>query len=159
MTGAAALLRRVARDTRGVSVIEFAFVAPVLVLFLVGIIDAGRAYSAKLTLDQTVYRALEKAVVGTNQTDYASILRTEVQNTAGYSASDVITVNQWLECNLNGTKLAYDANCGATEQSTRYIQLKVDRSFTPSYNYGKWFMGAASNGNITLSSTWTVRMQ
>ena len=152
-------LRRLRRDARGVSVIEFAFVAPVLVLFLVGIIDAGRAFSAKLTLDQTVYRALEKAVVGTNDTDYTSILTTEVQNTAGYSSTDVITVDQWLECDLNGTHLAYTSNCSSTQQSTRYIQLKVDRQFAPSYSYGRLFLGANSNGKITLSSTWTVRMQ
>jgi Flp pilus assembly pilin Flp len=152
-------LRRLRRDRRGVSVIEFAFVAPILTLFLVGIIDGARAISAKLTLDQTVYRALEKATVGTNQTDYSAILTSEVQNTAGYSASDVITVSQWLECDLNGTKLAYSSNCSPTQQSTRYIQLKVDRQFAPSFGYGKWFLGANSSGIVTLSSTSTVRMQ
>jgi len=154
-----ARLRRLGRDARGVSVIEFAYIAPILMLFMLGIVDASRAYAAKLTLDQTVYRALEKATVGTNQTDYTSILTTEVQNTSGYSASDTITVSQWLECDLNGTKLAYDAACTGTQQSTRYVQLRVDRVFAPTFNYGKWFLGAGSNGQITLSSTHTVRMQ
>jgi len=152
-------LRRLSRDRRGVSVIEFAFVAPILVLFLVGIIDGARAISAKLTLDQTVYRALEKATVGTNQTDYNSILTNEVQNTAGYSATDAITVTQWLECDLNGTKLAYTSNCSPTQQSTRYVQLQVDRQFAPSFGYGKWFLGANANGIVTLTATSTVRMQ
>jgi Flp pilus assembly pilin Flp len=159
MTRGLALLARLHGDQRGVSVIELAFIAPLLALFLVGIIDGARAVSAKLTLDQTVYRALEKASVGTNQSDYSSILTSEVQNTSGYSSSDVITVSQWLECNLNGTKLAYDAACAPGQQSTRYIQLKVDRQFMPSYNYGKWFLGAASNGAVTMSSTSTLRMQ
>lgn len=159
MTKAVSFLRRFGRDERGVSVIEFAFVAPVLALFVVGIIDGGRAFSAKLTLDQTVYRALEKATVGSNQTDYNAMLTAEVQNTSGYSASDVITVDQWLECDLNGTHLAYSSNCAAGQQSTRYIQLKVDRQFAPSFDYGRWFLGAGANGKLTLSSTWTVRMQ
>ena len=154
-------LHRIGKDARGVSVIEFAFVAPLLALFLVGIIDAGRAFSAKLTLDQTVFRALETATVGTSQTDYDTILRNEVMSTSGYSSSDVITVTQWLECDLHGatTTLPYNGNCAPTEQSTRYIKLQVDRQFAPSFSYGRAFLGANSAGQITISSSWQVRMQ
>lgn len=157
MTGMIRRLRSLWRDARGVSVIEFAFIGPTVVLLILGIIDGARAVSAKLTLDQVVYRALEKAQVGTTQSDYDTFLKTEVTN-AGIPAANA-TVTTWLQCD-NETPIAMTASCDSGEQTTRYVQLTVTNTFRPSFGYGKWFLGAnASTGLITLSSTAALRIQ
>ena len=43
-------LRRASRDEAGVSIVEFALVAPVLILILVAILDFGRAVNAYVTV-------------------------------------------------------------------------------------------------------------
>lgn len=43
-------LRAALRDERGVSAVEFALIAPVLLLILVGILDIGRAVNAYVTV-------------------------------------------------------------------------------------------------------------
>lgn len=44
------MLRAALREDRGVSVVEFALIAPVLLLLLVGILDLGRAVNAYVTV-------------------------------------------------------------------------------------------------------------
>jgi Flp pilus assembly protein TadG len=150
-------LRNLGRDSRGVSVVEFAFIGPTIVLLILGVVDGARAVSAKLTLDQVVYRALEKAQVGTTQSDYDTFLKAEVTN-AGIPAANA-TVSTWLQCD-NETPIAITGTCDSGEQTTRYVQLTVTNTFAPSFGYGKWFLGAnASTGLINLSSTASLRIQ
>ena len=54
------LFRSLARDERGASIIEMAMVTPLLGSLLIGMVDISRAYSAKLQLEQSAYRAIEK---------------------------------------------------------------------------------------------------
>jgi len=149
-------LRSLRGDTRGVSVIEFAFIGPTIVLLILGVVDGARAVSAKLTLDQVVYRALEKAQVGTTQSDYDSFLKTEVTN-AGIPSANA-TVTTWLQCD-NETPIAMSGTCDAGEQTARYVQLTVTNTFQPSFAYGKYFLGANAAGAISLSSTASLRVQ
>jgi Flp pilus assembly protein TadG len=149
-------LRRLRRDRRGVSVIEFGFAAPLLMLFILGIIDGARAISAKLTIDQAAYRALEKVTVGTVQTDY-TFAQTEAATAAGVPASQV-TVTTWLEC--DGTRQAnFTDSCTGTQQITRYVQIAITKTFVPSFGYGKWFLGADASGNVNMSTSAAVRIQ
>jgi len=147
---------RLLRDFRGVSAVEFAFIGPLIVLLILGIVDGARAVSAKLTLDQVVYRALEKAQVGTTQSDYSTFLKNEVA-AAGIPAANA-TVTTWLQCD-NQTPTAITDSCSSGQQTTRYVQLAVTTSFQPSFAYGKWFLSADSSGSIALSSTAALRIQ
>jgi Flp pilus assembly protein TadG len=57
-------VRRVAaRDERGAAVVEFALVLPLLVLFTFGIIEFGRAYSAKIELTAAVREGARAAAI------------------------------------------------------------------------------------------------
>ncbi len=49
---------------QGVSAIEFALLLPLLVLFLFGIIQFGRAYNAKITLSHAAREGVRALVVG-----------------------------------------------------------------------------------------------
>src|SRR3712207_6589249 len=52
------------RDERGAVVVEFAVVLPLLVLFVFGIVEFGRAYNARLELVSAVREGARAAAVG-----------------------------------------------------------------------------------------------
>jgi len=149
-------LTRLQGDETGVTVIEFAFIAPILMLFLLGIVDGARAVSAKLTIDQAAYRAIEKIAVGTVQTDY-TFAQTEAATAAGVPTSQV-TVTSWLEC--DGTKQAnFTDSCTSGQQTARYVKIAITKSFVPSFGYGKYFLHADSSGNVAMSTEESIRIQ
>lgn len=57
------------RDERGAAVVEFALVLPVLVLFIFGIIEFGRAYSARIELTAAVREGARAVALGANSAD------------------------------------------------------------------------------------------
>lgn len=52
------------RDERGAAVVEFALVLPVLVLFMFGIIEFGRAYNARIELTAAVREGARAVALG-----------------------------------------------------------------------------------------------
>ena len=51
------------RDERGAGLVEFAFVLPLFVLFVFGIVEFGRAYNAKVTLTAAVREGARTAAI------------------------------------------------------------------------------------------------
>ena len=151
-------LSRLGRDERGVSLIELALIAPVLVFLIMGLTDLARGLAERLSLEQSASRALEKASVGSVQSDY-STLGSEAAAAAGTGAT--ATVDQWLEC--NGVRQpAFDGACANGEMTARYVKVTVNRDFTPSFRYinSAWkFLRTNANGTIPLSGSAAVRVQ
>ena len=52
------------RDDRGAAVVEFALVLPILVLFVFGIIEFGRAYNARIELTSAVREGARAVALG-----------------------------------------------------------------------------------------------
>jgi Flp pilus assembly protein TadG len=52
------------RDQRGAVAVEFALVLPILVLFIFGIIEFGRAYNARIVLTAAVREGARAVAVG-----------------------------------------------------------------------------------------------
>ena len=63
------------RDERGAALVEFALVLPVLVLFLFGIVEFGRAYSARIQLTSAVREGARAAALGGTATQTAEATR------------------------------------------------------------------------------------
>ena len=89
-----------ARDDRGVAAVEFAFVAPVFCLLLVGAIDLGGALFVKFKLDAAVTAGANFAQVNagnvssTSGQSLANNIATIVETSQGSGwADNVITVN------------------------------------------------------------------
>jgi Flp pilus assembly pilin Flp len=141
-------LYAIAKDQSGTSVIEVALVAPVLAVMLIGIADLSRGYSERYTLEVAAHRTLERAGVGSTQTDY-SFLAVEAAKAAGVSA-DKVTLANWLEC--NGTRMAdFDAVCAPTQEISRYVSIQIRNTFQPSF-----FM---TGGPIQIVGDAAVRVQ
>ncbi|HEX8579140.1 MAG TPA: TadE/TadG family type IV pilus assembly protein [Allosphingosinicella sp.] len=147
------LLRPMLRDERGVSAVEFAFLAPVLSVLIVGMIDFSSAISQRFTLQQAVNRSLEmiqanRAPVGANggSPDY-TFLKQEVASAANIPLGNV-TMEQWLEC--NGAKQgSFTGTCPDNNDTARYLQLKATKEFR-----GKMYLKS-----FTLAATSAVRVQ
>jgi Flp pilus assembly protein TadG len=52
------------RDERGAALVELAFVLPILVLFVFGIVELGRAYSARIELTAAVREGARAVALG-----------------------------------------------------------------------------------------------
>ncbi len=52
------------RDERGAAVVEFALILPVLMLFVFGIVEFGRAYSARIQLTSAVREGARAVALG-----------------------------------------------------------------------------------------------
>ena len=146
-------------DERGVGLIELALFAPVIALMVVGITDVARAYSQKLMVEQAVYRALEKAAVGTVQTDYA-YLKPEAASAAGVTLDKVVLAT-WLEC--DGVKQPlFAGECTQTQMVSRYVELEVTSQFKPTFNFGMAgyaLFKTGSDGTAPIGAKAAVRIQ
>jgi Flp pilus assembly protein TadG len=150
-------LGSLSRDSRGASVIEFGLFAPILAVMVMGISDVAMGYSAKLQVEQAVYRALEKVAVGTVQSDY-QYLRNEAaaaDGSGGIQASNV-TVENWLECN-RVRQTTFTALCPTGQDTARYVSVSVSWSYTPQFSYGP--LVGNSSGVVPISASASLRIQ
>jgi Flp pilus assembly protein TadG len=156
--------RSLLRDERGVSVIEFGFLMPVLAFMMLGISDLARGYSRKMALEQGVHRALEKASVGIVQTDY-TFLKTEVRNALPDVPLSGIQVDTWVLCDT--TRKTFDQECGfrangQPEEISRYVKVTVTERWEPMFSYGIFgahIFNVGADGKVPLSVNTSLRVQ
>lgn len=155
-------IRSLARDESGASVIEMAMALPVLASLLIGMVDISRAYSAKLQLEQSAYRAIEKVQqYNTTASTYDTLKAEAVSGAqdAGFSnvtTSDV-TIDFWLEC--NGARAAdYNSGCAGGQTYARWVTVDIAGNFSPMFATRQW-PGANSDGSFTLHGKAGLRTQ
>lgn len=150
------------RDERGASLIEMGLLLPVMATVVIGVADVSRAYSQKLLLEQSAYRAIEKVQQYQSSESTYNTLKSDVvsaANSAGFSdvTASSVTVDYWLEC--NGTRQStYDTTCSSGQTYARWISVDVTHSFTPMFASNRW-PGSNSDGSYTLHGRATLRTQ
>lgn len=146
---------RLMRDERAAAMIELAIAAPILALFLVGMVDIGRGFASKLDLEQASQRAIEKVMNGQADTTVAAALANEAATTAGVPVSQV-TVDYWLEC--DGVRAAsYTSSCSSGQTYRRYMSVSISKSFSPMFAV-QW-AGANPDGTFTINGKTGIRIQ
>ncbi len=154
--------RRLSRDERGASVIELALVLPFFGSMVVGVTDISRAYSQKLLLEQSAYRAIEKVQQYQSNASTYNTLKTEAvaaATAAGFSdvTTNSVTVDYWLEC--NGVRQSdYNTTCTTEAGTARWITIDITHNFTPMFASSKW-PGSNSDGTYTLHGRAGLRTQ
>lgn len=151
-------LRRLARDPRGAVIIELAISAPIMALFLVGMVDLGRGFSTKLQLEQASQTAIEKVMNGQAKSGDASIataLQVEAANIAVVPTNQV-TVDFWLECD-GARQASYIIPCSPSQASRRYMSVSISKVYTPMF--AMRFAGASADGTYTVTGKTSVRTQ
>jgi len=149
-------VRSLARDQRGASIIEMGMVMPVMATLLIGMVDISRAYSAKLQLEQSAQRAIEKVMQYQAETSTYETLYLEAATAAGVPTSDV-EVDYWLECD-NARQTDYNTSCTLGQVQARYITVTVEKNFMPMFGT-RFFPGANNDGSYTISGEAGLRTQ
>lgn len=143
-------------DSRGNSLIELALAAPLLTALLVGTVDISRAVSSKLQIEQAAQRSIELVQRSNFQDSDKTTIQSDAASAAGVPTSNV-TVDDWLECD-GARQSSFDGACTDTQISAKYVQVTIQKSFTPMFGT-QFFPGANSNGSVTLVSTAGIRAQ
>lgn len=100
------------RRDRGAAMVEFALIAPILVVLLVGIIEFGRAYNAQISI-QGAAREGARALALRNS---AADVEGAVRRSSG--AADVVAIQQ-TACPV-----------GSTQTSTSFAAVTVKATFS-----------------------------
>ena len=139
-------LRRLARDDRGTSLIEFGFLAPFLALLTMGIIDLSRGIAERFAIQQAVNRSLElaqakPAVAGAKATDVSyDFVKDEAVKAAG--AGSTVTLTRWLECD-GGDAGDVNGTCPDGQDSARYLRVRVTKNFDAEFYFDSIPMAAS----------------
>lgn len=156
----ARILARIARDQRGTSFIELAFLMPVLLLLLLGSVDMSRMISARMDLEQAAQRTTDFALSSRPNGSDTSYLVAEAVAASGLTADDV-TVELFLEC--NGEKQAnFDAGCPGGNIRSRYVTVSIQDSVDPMFDWsaiGALVGTSAFDSAFTVTGDSTVRFQ
>lgn len=156
MAGPRSLLatwRRLRRDERGVAFVEFAFMAPILAVFVLAIADLSRGIAQQMAMQSAVNRSLELLLVRSptasntaSSIDYSSI-RQEAATAAGVPLTQT-SMSQYLLC--DGTRAAsFESTCATGQDTARYISVTVNKNF----------VGNLYTGTVALTATASLRIQ
>lgn len=152
-----ARLRRAFGREDGQALVELAFVLPILLLFVFGIIDFGMALNtANTNTNIANYAAREAAVIGTT-------------TTATCKGSTETTIELWADCEAGQSGPSGPSVCVADANSSTPgtytvgdpITVKVSQTFSwLSVLTGKdSYVGRVANPTSVLSSSATMRLE
>ncbi len=153
------------REQRGAAIIELAFIAPVIALMTVGVVDLSNGFGAKLRVEQAAQRSIEKVMQTTGVTTVEDTIAAEAVcqyngtnidgscKTAPLTTADVSVMHR-LECN-NVVSTAPDCATGQTE--SRWVQVTVSTDYTPMFPLH--FTGIASNGKYHIQAVAGMRTE
>ena len=162
-------LAAVLRERRGVAMVEFAIVLPVLVLLLLPLVDLGMGFYVKTQVMTAAEAGAQYAFVhgwsGTNTTTQTSLVAA-VNSATSLSGLQVTTAPS-LSCKCaNGTTLTTLTVTAPYSQSTcsaqtcvtsppagAYVTVHAQATYTPLFTYRIF------GGGKTLTASSTVRVQ
>ena len=113
-----ALLGRLIRSGRGQSLAEFAIMAPVLIILMLGAIDFGRVYFSFVSVTNAAR----------NGAHYASGSATDAADLTGIRSAAVADTNELL--NTSPTNPDVAVNTGTDTQGRLYADVTVSYTFT-----------------------------
>ena len=153
------------RDHRGAAMIELAFVAPVIALLTVGVVDLSNGFGTKLRVEQAAQRSIEKVMQTTGVLTVENTIAAEAVcqyngtnndgtcKTAPLTTADVVVTHR-LECD-NIITVAPD--CLPTQKESRWIQVTVATDYTPMFPLH--FTGIAANGKYHIKAVAGMRTE
>jgi Flp pilus assembly protein TadG len=150
-------LRRLCHDARGTSFVEMGMLAPFFALLALGTVDASRAVSEKMRLQQAASRSIEMVSAGGLDSDAFTGLQAEAAAAAGVSTGQV-TTDSWLECD-RVRQPSFSGECLSTEEIGRYVSVAINSNYTPWFASSLAGIGYDVSRAITLQGKASVRLQ
>ncbi|PYE26765.1 TadE-like protein [Rhizobium sp. PP-CC-3A-592] len=164
------------RDNSGVAAVEFALVAPLFLLLIVGLVDLGFAYHAKLRVNAAIsaasYYAFQKGQALTAAT--APAYKTDVEGVASNllaNLSDDLSVAVFINNDPTGAQAsttfcvsgyppaftaagAKSVSCGGNVTSGKFVRIDVSGHITPIFVSANLF-----GGYLAVADSALVRIQ
>lgn len=153
------VLRTIAHDQRGTSVIELGIALPMLGFMLVGMVDLSRGFASKLALEQAAQSTIEDVQQRgyTHTTTSLGELEDEAEARAGAGATATATAYRECRTSTAKTTVALNANCPINASAARYVSVSLVKTFTPMFSVK--FAGANANGTYSLTGVAELRIQ
>lgn len=153
----ALLLQRLGRDRRGTSSVELAMLAPFFAMMTLGTVDAARAVSEKVRLQQAASRSIEMVSSGGLDSDAYNGLKAEAATAANVS-QDNVTTDTWLECD-RVRQPSSTTDCTGTQEIGRYASVVINGTYVPWFATPLANLGYNISRTITLQGKASVRLQ
>jgi Flp pilus assembly protein TadG len=147
--------RSLIKDQRGASLIELALVSPILLLMVLGMVDAAMGFSMQLKLQQAAARTIELATAGGISSAAFQNLQTEAA-TASDQSADHVTVDKWLTCD-GARQSAFDGVCADGQQVARFVSISIQAVYVPILTGAMSAVGLPTS--IALEGNSSVRVQ
>jgi hypothetical protein len=148
--------RTLSADLQGTSTVELGMLAPFLALLILGTVDASRAASEKMRLQQAAARTIEMASGGGSGAD-PSVLAAEAAAAANVPANSVV-VDRWLECD-RARQPSFDGACTSAAEVGRYMSVSITQEYRPWFGTSLSGLGFDVSRTINLQGRASVRLQ
>jgi Flp pilus assembly protein TadG len=131
-------IRSLAKNKSGASAVEFAFVAPLFILLVLGMIAYGVYFGAAHSVQQIAADAARTAVAGVDDSERVALVDEYIKDNAqSYSFIDL-------------KRLKYTVGGNGKDASELIVSVKYDASSLPIWNI---FPGIAMPGSTIVRST------
>lgn len=129
-----AALRRFARDTDGNAGVEFALLAPVMLMITLATFDLGKAISDRMAMDAAVRNGLQVAMITGSVDETLTIMQTTANSELGADQAS-FQVSQICTCGtVSDTRVACTTVCTGPEPTSVFIQLQGQ------YSHSSWVL-------------------
>jgi hypothetical protein len=124
-------LKAGARSDRGNAVVEFGLIVPVLLIMILGLVDAGRAISANARLGNGVTAGLRYALTDAYATN--DILAAAMAGSRYADGEATINVTRFCEC-PDGSAIVCSGTCAAGFKRI-FVQVDMTRTQPTVFSY------------------------
>lgn len=121
---------RLWKDTRGSSLVEMAFILPVLIMLTCGSVDLALCYARQLQLQQSAARTMEFAIASGFGNLTTAQITSEGTTAAGTGVNVVVTPDMWLECDAV-RQASTVTSCTGSATPARFASITI----TDTYNW------------------------
>lgn len=151
------------RSRRGVAAVELALFAPILLLFLVAVVDFGLWIREQMQMTSAA-RAGVQFVLQDPVSNAGNIdgIKQAAGNASGLDvAAIVVSPRQFCECpGASGTEIGCTSDCSGGAQRLKYFEVTVTGTFSPFFfgSINLPFIDVELIGDIDLAGKSTVRL-
>lgn len=127
---------RLWRSTGGMSSVEMAFIAPLLVLLVIGLVDYGAVINRKMQLANAVRAGAQYALVRKPVQDDTTQIENAVLNTAPPDGAGTQEVDARVFCECaDGTEIVCSNVCADGSDRAAYVEVWIQEDFETIFSY------------------------
>ena len=134
------------KDEAGVAATEFALVAPILILMMVGLLDFGTYVNQQMKLENVSMAAAQYILLGGDE----DALQDEILTPANLDLTmDDITVSHIYECE-DGAEASEGDDCGEGDYLREYVEVTLSKNYDAFISYAGLLDNMTLRGRVRL---------